>query len=175
MSARQDNHFPVGALIFPKITEIQGLSIKKSYVFCVVTQRQVVPYRRFGTTYWVPSSRAKLLKKKKQKNKKSRLGPLKVGNARSPETSVSNHLTLHNNPEQEIIYSNRGEEVRSHIPTNTFSIRDVCECNKHETAFFPREGWNWGILKNYYRLCVCYYHSYPLACTKYKSAFEKRP
>jgi len=38
---------------------------KRTALFCVTTQRVVViHYRRFGTTYWVPSSRVKNSQKK---------------------------------------------------------------------------------------------------------------
>ena len=59
----------------------------RAVLFCVVTQRVVVIcYRRFGTTYGVPSSGGQVFK---------------MGLIGCPETSVRNyHYSLRNNPEE---------------------------------------------------------------------------
>jgi hypothetical protein len=62
-----------------------------SSVFWVIMRRKLVQNRRFETTYRVPSSRVKLLKR-----------PLKTGTIGTAETSVLNQFTLRNNPEDEV-------------------------------------------------------------------------
>ena len=64
-------------------------------VFWVITRGKVVWNRRFGTTYSVPSC------------------PLKMGPIDSPKTSVLNHLTPHDNPEDGRIQFDRGGSLRS--------------------------------------------------------------
>jgi hypothetical protein len=66
----------------------------KSSVFLVLTQRKVVLCRRSGTTY--------------RSHLHGSSSPLNMGLIGSPETSVSSHLTLRDNPEDGRFYFNRG-------------------------------------------------------------------
>jgi len=85
-------------------TRFQASPAKKmrTDVLWVVTQRVVVPYRRFGTTY--PSTCKSQESKKDSHLQESRIKikdylPLKMELIGFPETSVRNYyLSLHNNP-----------------------------------------------------------------------------
>jgi hypothetical protein len=72
-------------------------------VFWVITRREVVWNRRFGTISPFFESSC------------PRVWPLKMGPIRSPKTLVSNHLTTRNNPEEGRIRFNRGRSLRSCI------------------------------------------------------------
>ena len=75
-----------------------------SSVFLVITQRSLVKHGRFGRTYCSHLERSSL----------------KMGLVGCPETSVLNHTSLRNNPEDGIIQANPSGGLRSRLETPLF-------------------------------------------------------
>ena len=82
---------------------------KYSSIFWIIMRRKVVWNRRFGTTYRSHLQRSSCPRRLLVLT----AWPLKMGPIGSPETSVSNHLTPRNNPEDGRIQFNRGGSLRS--------------------------------------------------------------
>ena len=87
----------------------------------------IIPYQRFGTTHWFPSSPPPSW-------------PLKMGLIGCPKTSVRNyHYLLHNNPEKRgshLLCSRSLNHAMSHLCTNQkdkANIKRLCTWNIFKT------------------------------------------